>query len=165
MYDIEKILSELESLPKWDDQICLQAADLHGDDVIHDSPAWELGCGRIKELGYDENEFTIPIFDMDYTYEILKKLGMYRTRVLRLKPGRCYSYHYDPTKRIHIPLITNKKCFMIIGKEVIHLPADGNHYLVDTTQDHTALNAHRKKDRIHIVGCYGSTSLWPRGRS
>ena len=37
-------------------------------------------------------------------------------------------------------------------KEIIYLPADGNYYEIDTTQEHTALNGSRK-DRIHIVGC------------
>ena len=35
---------------------------------------------------------------------------------------------------------------------VMHLPADGKHYVVDTTKPHTAVNASREK-RVHIVGC------------
>ena len=146
MHDVKKILDELESLPKWDKQICLQGVEGCGSGDPF------LGCGRIKEMLFEERAFNILLFDIPYTNSIISDLGLYRTRVLRLKPGRCYSYHHDPTKRIHIPLVTNEKSFVIIDKEVLHLPADGNHYLVDTTQDHTALNAHRKKDRVHIVG-------------
>ena len=62
-----------------------------------------------------------------------------------------YTYHQDTTKRIHIPLVTNDKCFFIINSIVKQYPADGNYYVVDTTQMHTAINA-SKKDRIHIIG-------------
>ena len=48
-------------------------------------------------------------------------------------------------------LVTNDKCFFIINSQVKQYPADGNYYVVDTTQMHTAINA-SKKDRIHIIG-------------
>ena len=147
MYDIQKILNELNILPKWYTQICLQGIKGLADPF--------LCCGKIKRLKFDEKEFTSLLFDIPYTNSIISNLGLYRTRVLRLKPSQCYSYHRDPTKRIHIPLITNIKSFLIIDKEAIHLPADGNHYLIDTIQKHTAINAspeHLKEDRIHIVG-------------
>lgn len=149
MYDLQRILNELNILPEWKDQICLQGVEGNDDPFF--------GCGRIDNLAAKEKDFTSLLFDIPYTNNIISTLGLYRTRVLRLMPGRCYSYHHDPTKRIHIPLITNIKSFLIIDKEVIHLPADGNHYLVDTTQNHTALNAspvRKKKERIHIVGAY-----------
>ena len=147
MYDIKKILNELNILPKWDVQICLQGVE-GSDDPF-------LGCGMLKNLTFKEKDFTSFLFDIPYTNSIISDLGLYRTRVLRLMPGRCYSYHHDPTKRIHIPIITNTKSFLLINKEAIHLPADGNHYLIDTTQKHTAINAspeHLNEDRIHIVG-------------
>ena len=148
MYDIQKILNELNILPKWDTQICLQGIEGNDDPF--------LGCGRkIENSIFKGKDFTSFLFDIPYTNNIISNLGLYRTRVLRLSPGQCLSYHRDPTKRIHIPLITNIKAFLIIDKEVIHLPADGNHYLIDTTQKHTAINAspeHLREDRIHIVG-------------
>ena len=55
------------------------------------------------------------------------------------------------TKRMHIPVITNKHCFLIINNEIKHYPADGNHYLVDTTQPHTAVNASRENRTIVSV--------------
>ena len=70
---------------------------------------------------------------------------------MNLKPKRCYTYHYDLTKRFHIPIKTNDKCFFIVDKEVIQFPADGNHYILDTTKNHTAINA-SKEDRIHLIG-------------
>ena len=144
--DLEKIKQELKLLPKFDEQICLQGTKDNLD------PFWGVGKWNEKyELGYKETDFNTFIFDLPYINSILLDLKMYRTRVMNLKSKTCYTYHRDITKRIHIPIETNKDCFMIINKEVKHYPADGNYYVVDTTQYHTALNA-SMLDRIHIVG-------------
>jgi len=144
--DIEKIKSELKLLPKFDEQICLQGTKDNLD------PFWGVGKWNEKyELGYKETDFNTFIFDLPYINSILLDLKMYRTRVMNLKSKTCYTYHRDITKRIHIPIETNKDCFMIVNKEVKHYPADGNYYIVDTTQYHTALNA-SNQDRVHLVG-------------
>jgi len=144
--DIEKIKSELKLLPKFDEQICLQGTKDNLD------PFWGVGKWNEKyELGYKETDFNTFIFDLPYINSILLDLKMCRTRVMNLKSKTCYTYHRDITKRIHIPIETNKDCFMIVNKEVKHYPADGNYYIVDTTQYHTALNA-SNQDRVHLVG-------------
>jgi len=143
--DIDKILLELEILPEYDTQISLQTVEGCDD--------YNYGTGKLTTLSDNkEKDFVIPLFDMPYTNAILTDLGMYRTRVMRMHRITCYSYHKDSTKRIHIPLITNDKCFMIIDDEVIRYPADGNYYVVDTTKMHTAING-SWEERIHIVGC------------
>ena len=48
-------------------------------------------------------------------------------------------------------MVTNKNCWIILNREVIHLPADGNYYEIDTTQEHTAVNG-SWENRIHLVG-------------
>ena len=144
--DLQKIKEELKILPKFEDQICLQG--------VKDNTDPFFGCGtftRIQELGYNEKDFDKPIFDMPYINSLIKDLKMYRTRVMNLKSKTCYTYHRDYSKRLHIPIITNENCFIIIDKEVNHYPADGSCYIIDTTKFHTALNASRE-DRIHIVG-------------
>lgn len=142
LIDIEKILCELSDLPKYEDQIMLQTMSGTTDPFY--------GTGKAK---HDNVEFNIPMFpNMIYTNNIIEMLGIYRTRVLRLKPKTCYTYHTDRTKRIHIPLITNNKCMFIIDDKVYRYPADGNYYEINTTLLHTAINASRE-DRIHIVGC------------
>lgn len=144
--DIEKIKSELKLLPKFDEQICLQGTKDNLD------PFWGVGRWLEKhQMEYKETDFNTFIFNLPYINSILSDLKMYRTRVMNLKSKTCYTYHKDLSKRIHIPIETNENCFIIINKEVKHYPADGNYYIVDTTQYHTALNA-SKKDRIHIVG-------------
>jgi hypothetical protein len=146
--DIERILLELKSLPEYDDQISLQTVNGNND------PSY--GTGWLQELHHDEADFTVPLFDIPYTNSVIAALGMTRTRVMRLEQKTCYSYHQDPTQRIHIPLITNDNCFMVISDQIIRYPANGSHYHMDTTQMHTAVNA-SYEDRIHIVGCISDT--------
>ena len=145
-YNIKRILLELELLPKYDTQISLQTVEGETD--------YNYGAGKLTSRDkHKEQDFIIPLFNIPYTNSILKDLNMYRTRVLRMHSKTCYSYHQDPTMRIHIPIITNDKCFIVIDDEVIRYPADGNHYIVDTTKMHTAVNA-SWEERIHIVGCF-----------
>tara|TARA_B100001057_G_scaffold494472_1_gene591133 strand:- start:7859 stop:8302 length:444 start_codon:yes stop_codon:yes gene_type:complete len=141
--DIERILLEMQILPEFETQLSLQKA-----------PGSKLsGEGIISDLDdVSENMFTEFIYDMPYTNSILKKHGIYRARIMNLKPKTNYTYHQDYTKRFHIPLITNNKCFFVIDDKVIRYPADGNYYIVDTTKLHTAINS-SKEDRIHIIGC------------
>jgi hypothetical protein len=145
--DIERILLELEILPEYEEQISLQSVE-GVDDPLY-------GTGRLASLKHVEDDFNVPIFDMPYTNSIIAELGMTRTRVMRMRSKTCYSYHQDPTMRIHIPLITNDSCFMVVADEIMRYPADGSHYLMDTTKMHTAVNA-SFEDRIHIVGCIAS---------
>ena len=71
---------------------------------------------------------------------------------MNMKPKTCYSYHWDPTKRMHIPLLTNENNFFVIDDEISRYPADGSYYLIDTTKKHTFVNA-SFENRLHIVGC------------
>jgi hypothetical protein len=142
--DIKRILKELESLPEYTDQIALQTVKGTNDPLY--------GTGWLKDLKHTEEDFTEALFDIPYTNSVIELLGMTRTRVMRLEKKTCYSYHQDPTKRIHIPLITNENCLMIVDDEIIRYPANGSYYVMDTTKMHTALNA-SYEDRIHLVGC------------
>ena len=94
-----------------------------------------------------------------YTEEVINLLsseyGIVRGRYMMMNWKSCLTYHHDETPRIHLPLITNDGCFMIIdGKtEKLH---ESVTYHVDTTKDHTALNA-GKHLRFHMVFCLPST--------
>lgn len=139
--DIDHILLEIESLPEYKTQLSLQ--------ITSDGNSGE---GKLEKLNHTEKDFNIFAYDLPYTNSILTQLGMYRSRLMRMKPKTCYSYHWDPTKRMHIPLITNEDNFFVIDDEVSRYPADGSYYLVDTTKKHTFVNA-SFDSRIHIVGC------------
>ena len=141
--DIQKILNELKKIPK-QEQIMLQKVKGKDDNY---------GIGSLTAKDYPESEFNVLVYpELEYTNSIITELNMCRTRVMRMSRKSCYSYHYDRTKRIHIPLVTNKNCFMVIEDEIFRYPADGNYYIVDTTKMHTFVNA-SKEERIHIVGC------------
>ena len=147
MFDIERILLELDILPKYETQISLQGINATDDPFI--------GIGKTNQLKYKETEFVVPLFpELTYINSILKNLNMYRTRVMKMASRTCYTYHKDYSQRIHIPLITNEKCLFILDDKVIRLPADGNYYHLDTTKMHTAVNA-SFEERIHIVGNVG----------
>lgn len=139
--DIDHILLEIESLPEYKTQLSLQ--------ITSDGNSGE---GKLEKLNHTEKDFNIFAYDLPYTNSILTQLGMYRSRLMRMKPKTCYSYHWDPTKRMHIPLITNEDNFFVIDDEVSRYPADGSYYLVDTTKKHTFVNA-SFDSRVHIVGC------------
>ena len=144
MIDIDRILVELDMYVPNAPQVALQGVEGNNDPFY--------GIGRLSEVSHREDEFIVPNFNMEYTNLVLKKLGMYRSRLMTMRETSCYSYHKDPTKRIHIPLITNDKCFMVIDDIVHRYPADGSYYIVDTTKMHTAING-SWEDRVHIVGC------------
>jgi hypothetical protein len=74
-----------------------------------------------------------------------------RMRLMKLSGRQCMSLHVDLERRLHIPIVTNENCLMIVDDEVIHMPADGSAYLVNTTKRHTALNSNKDFDRIHLM--------------
>lgn len=139
--DIDHILLELENLPTYDTQLSLQVTQ-----------AGTGGEGKLENLNNVEKDFNVFAFDIPYTNSVLSELGMYRSRLMRIRPKTCYSYHWDLTKRMHIPLITNDDNFFVIDDVVSRYPADGSYYLVDTTKKHTFVNA-SFESRLHIVGC------------
>lgn len=139
--DVERILLELEILPSYDDQLSLQV-DENGKGAE----------GQLTRLKGKESDYHILAYNIPYTNSVIESLGMFRSRVMKMKPKTCYSYHIDATKRIHIPLITNENCFFVIEDEIVRLPANGNSYVIDTTKKHTFVNA-SFEERIHLVGC------------
>ena len=139
MYDTKEIIKEIESLPRFEDQICLQSNE-SGDPF--------LGCG----INPYDTALVKKIFDTPVLNAIIDDHGLYRTRVMRMKPKTCYTYHQDPTKRLHVPVVTNDKCFLVVDDKVVRCPEIGKPYVIDTTKLHTAVNA-SLETRVHIVGC------------
>jgi hypothetical protein len=158
MYDIEKIREEINLLPEYKFQISLQTVEgcddpFYGTGAIVDPKEYPTYQDAQKAASILEKEFIHPMFpELEYINSILSELKMYRTRMMRLIPGKCYNYHQDSTKRMHIPVYTNEDCFLIIDDVVHRYPANGSNYEVNTLLKHTAVNAGRE-ERIHIVGC------------
>lgn len=112
---------------------------------------WKSSIGRVDRLQYPETYFKYSLFQLPTINRIMEKYGMKRTRIMKSDSKTCLTIHQDLTKRIHIPLITNDKCFMAIEDRNYYLEP-GKIYLTNTTLKHTAVNA-SKSLRVHIVGC------------
>jgi hypothetical protein len=132
------------------DQISLQS---YKESAWPDSE-WSVGTGRFRGLpeGITEKDFKYPLFEeAEVINHYMKKMYMYRTRIMILNPRNVMSIHEDFSPRIHIPIKTNSDCRMIIGDQCHHLEV-GKIYWTDTTIKHTAFNA-GTRPRIHIMGC------------
>ena len=105
----------------------------------------------VREAQYTE---ICPEFKNTYTEEVynqitkLYKLG--RVRFLMKPPRSCLSWHRDPEPRLHIPVITNKGCIMVIDDHAFHMPSNGNGYITDNTKYHNFFNG-SEVDRVHLV--------------
>jgi hypothetical protein len=160
-FDLYKMLDCLETViskTSWhskENQIAIQ--------VRKGSTDWHDGLGKAAvqtEKGWEdavnEQDFTQihPALKGSYFEEVLNNLPFkpVRARLMRLIPKRCYSTHYDFTGRYHLALVTSYHAHFVFVKDqkVVHIPADGCAYYVDTTKMHTALNGDTE-DRIHLV--------------
>ena len=149
--DLDKIQKELANI-KFTNTYALQGTAKDQDPLKYIIPddgsinAWERSPKSITA-----KDLTVPLFDVPYINSLIKKFRIGYSRVLILESKRCYTLHKDISKRIHIPIETNDRCFFVLDDEVIKMPADGSVYEVDTTKMHTFVNA-SPTPRIHIVG-------------
>ena len=175
-FDINKMREAVDQLikirpfeqPQKDGLLKSNAICLNYDEKELDE--WFGGNVRGKYWTYpksdwNEEERLININEEEYTevcsqfkntyieevYNIIKsqwKIG--RMRFLMKPPRSCLSWHRDPEKRIHIPIITNPGCRMVIEDESYHMPADGSVYITDNSKYHNFFNG-GETDRLHLV--------------
>ena len=81
---------------------------------------------------------------------ITSKFKLGRVRFLMKPPRSCLSWHRDPEMRLHIPIITNEGCRMVIEDTSFHMPSNGNGYITDNTKYHNFFNG-SEFDRVHLV--------------
>ena len=118
----------------------------------------ETGKEVVRDIGIDETKYTqiVPEFENTYfseVYETLKKnFKIGRIRILLKQPRSSLSWHRDPEPRLHIPIITNPGCMMVIENIAKHLPADGSVTITNNTKYHNFFNG-GEQDRIHLVAC------------
>ena len=121
------------------------------------------GCGSIKRAGgRTEQDFWLinDIYRGTLFETIINELNVVRSRIMISKKHTAYSVHTDRTKRLHLVLNTNPDAFFILSEnsieksEIMHIPADGYIYMVDTTKPHTFVNA-GEESRTHLVMCHG----------
>ena len=109
------------------------------------------GTGRLDTLKHSETEFCHTLHSTPYINSLLKEFGMHRSRIMIMNRG-VYSWHYDPSYRLHIPVLSNhSNNFMVIDDEVHRMPV-GSIYFTNTTKMHTYVNT-SDETRVHIIGC------------
>ena len=111
---------------------------------------------RAKKI--DESSYTEFIKELEDTYfrevydTLSKKFKLGRVRILLKEPRSTLSWHRDPEPRLHIPIITNPGCIMVIENAAKHLPADGHAYITNNVKYHNFFNG-GEENRVHLVAC------------
>jgi len=152
-------------LHMWDNQLCLTnsgALDVHpyyhgcGGGFEY-SPNQEPYQRLTRQYPINESLFMFWNNDIIDTYlfntvykQINQNYQVGRVRILKLAPKKCYSWHTDDQPRLHLPVVTDVGCMMVVEDSAFHMPADGSVYWVDTTKPHCAFNG-SAVDRYHLM--------------
>ena len=100
----------------------------------------ETGKEVSRDVDIDESKYTqlVPEFEKTYfkhVFETLsKRFKLGRVRLLLKEPRSTLSWHKDPECRLHVPIVTNKGCSMVIENVAKHLPADGKVWITNKTK-------------------------------
>ena len=111
-----------------------------------------------RDVSIDEAAYSefIPDYVNTYFKEVFdvlsSKYKLGRVRILLKEPRSTLSWHRDPEPRLHIPLITNPGCLMVIDNVAKHMPADGSVWVTNNTKYHNAFNG-GEENRVHLVAC------------
>lgn len=124
---------------------------------------WDCSTGKIHNLARPERFYSTlnkSLVGTEFERVINAYPNYYRWRVMKLPSNSNYTIHADsndPDKinlRVHIPIITNRNCYMIFfddaGEHLYHMEA-GKVYEANTTGLHSAINF-STHDRYHLVG-------------
>ena len=118
----------------------------------------ETGKEVSRDIPIDESKYTelMPEFENTYFKEVYltlrKRFKLGRVRLLLKEPRSTLSWHKDPEPRLHVPIITNLGCSMVIENVAKHLPADGHVTITNNTKYHNFFNG-GEQNRIHLVAC------------
>ena len=118
----------------------------------------QTGNEVVRDININEEEYSEFVKEYENTYfkevydELSLKYKLGRVRILLKQPRSTLSWHRDPEPRLHIPIITNPGCIMVIDNVATHMPADGSVWITNNTKYHNAFNG-GEEDRIHLVAC------------
>jgi hypothetical protein len=118
----------------------------------------ETGKEVSRDIDIEESKYTqlVPEFNNTYfseVYDVLsKRFKLGRVRLLLKEPRSTLSWHKDPECRLHIPIVTNAGCSMVIENVAKHLPADGSVWITNNTKYHNFFNG-GEQARVHLVAC------------
>jgi len=117
-----------------------------------------LGKEVKRDIHVDESAYSEFIKEYENTYfknvyeTLSAKYKLGRVRILLKQPRSTLSWHRDPEPRLHIPIITNPGCLMVIDNIAKHMPADGSVWITNNEKYHNAFNG-GEENRIHLVAC------------
>ncbi|MEC8912323.1 MAG: hypothetical protein VX478_02760 [Chloroflexota bacterium] len=134
-------------------QTCLQYADNNSDRFTD-------GAGSFRDTDKVENDYSIlnPFYKNTIFETIINDFKGFRARFMLMRKHTTYSIHADKTPRLHLAIDTHDDALflfpylpkrMLVNPQVLHIPANGHIYEVDTTEEHTFVNA--GPDRVHLV--------------
>ena len=118
----------------------------------------ETGKEAMRDIPIDESKYTELVSDFHNTYfeevynTLRKNFKLGRVRILLKEPRSTLSWHRDPEPRLHIPIVTNLGCRMVINNIAKHMPADGTVTITNNTKYHNFFNG-GEQERIHLVAC------------
>ena len=118
----------------------------------------ESGKEVLRDKAIDESKYTELVSDFKNTYfnevysELKNRFKLGRVRILLKEPRSVLSWHRDPEPRLHIPIITNPGCSMVIENVAKHIPANGSAWITNNTKYHNFFNG-GEQNRIHLVAC------------
>ena len=116
------------------------------------------GKETLRAKPINEKAYTEFVKDLEDTYfkevydALSKRFKLGRVRILLKEPRSTLSWHRDPEPRLHIPIITNPGCIMVIENVAKHLPANGSVYITNNLKYHNAFNG-GEENRVHLVAC------------
>ena len=100
-----------------------------------------------------QSEYTIlnEVYEGTVFADMIHDVNGERARIMEMNAYTTYSVHKDNSPRYHMALITNPNAYFIFPtlNQIMHIPADGFLYEVDTTILHSFVNC--GPDRTHLV--------------
>jgi hypothetical protein len=159
-YDIDKCLVEWEHIRLSAELRWMSSGDGSPQTCLQRNPSASIlsnpyidGTGSFRGTDKVELDYSIlnEIYEGTVFEDVIRDLTGVRSRIMTKKMHTTYSVHFDPAPRYHLALITNPNAYFIFPtlNEIMHIPADGFVYEVDTTLPHSFVNC--GEDRTHLV--------------
>jgi hypothetical protein len=160
LWDSDKVLGT--GIYGYNRQTCLQRSNKSVGNPYTDAAGarrewtfsrWEAPKAKKKSIIKDQSEYTVlnEVYEGTVFADIIQDVNGERARIMEMNPSTTYTVHRDNSPRYHLALITNPNAYFIFPtlNQIMHIPADGCLYEVDTTILHSFVNC--GPDRTHLV--------------
>jgi hypothetical protein len=149
LYDSDKVLGT--GVYGQRRQTCLQRSN---KSVVNPYTDGAYGNNPVKDrILMIQSDYIIlnDIYEGTVFADVIRDMHGERSRIMHMQPRTSYFVHQDKTPRYHLALITNPNAYFIFPtlNQIMHIPADGCLYEVDTTILHSFVNC--GEDRTHLV--------------